>query len=170
MDIPRMIDKITQSTADTMSGIKDGSIVLLSGFGTAGQPNALLEGLIEQGANNLTVAANSASVRHVGLARLMELGRVRKIICSFPRSSDLWCSRRCIAPANEIVPQGTGRADARRRRRHARVLHRDWRRHENSRRQGNRDINGCRYILEHVLKDDFGLGGVGSRSLGGSDV
>src|ERR1700744_5562693 len=83
-----MIDKIVQSMADAMTGIKGGAPVLIGGFGAVGQPNALIEGLIEQGATDLTVAANNAGVGHAGLARLMDLGRVRKIICSFPRSSD----------------------------------------------------------------------------------
>jgi 3-oxoadipate CoA-transferase, alpha subunit len=41
-----MINKIVQSMADTMSGIKDGSIVLLGGFGAVGQPNALVDGML----------------------------------------------------------------------------------------------------------------------------
>ena len=85
--------------AEAMAGIKDGSTVLIGGFGAVGQPNALIDGLIEQGATDLTVAANNAGVGHVGLARLMELGRVRKIICSFPRSSDPVVFETCIAPA-----------------------------------------------------------------------
>src|SRR5947209_244672 len=84
-ETPRMINKIVQTMADAMAGIKDGSVVLLGGFGSVGQPNALIDGLIEQGATGLTVACNNAGAGHVGLARLMELGRVRRIICSFPR-------------------------------------------------------------------------------------
>ena len=105
-----MIDKIVQSMADAMAGIKDGSTVLLGGFGAVGQPNALIDGLIEQGATDLTVAANNAGVGHVGLARLMELGRVRKIICSFPRSSDPVVFETLYRAGKielEIVPQGT---------------------------------------------------------------
>src|ERR1700760_5014245 len=83
-----MINKIVQTMADAMAGIKDGATVLLGGFGAVGQPNALIDGLIEQGAKDLTVACNNAGVGHTGLARLMELGRVRKIVRSFPRSSD----------------------------------------------------------------------------------
>ena len=67
-----MINKIVQSMAEAMAGIKDGSIVLLAGFGSVGQPNALIDGLIEQGAKDLTVAANNAGSGHIGLARLME--------------------------------------------------------------------------------------------------
>ncbi|HEX3403671.1 MAG TPA: 3-oxoacid CoA-transferase subunit A, partial [Acetobacteraceae bacterium] len=105
-----MIDKIVQSMADAMAGIKDGSTVLIGGFGAVGQPNALIDGLIEQGATDLTVACNNAGVGHVGLARLMELGRVRKIICSFPRSSDPVVFETLYRAGKielEIVPQGT---------------------------------------------------------------
>ena len=105
-----MINKIVQDMADAMAGIKDGSTVLIGGFGAVGQPNALIDGLIEQGATDLTVAANNAGVGHVGLARLMELGRVRKIICSFPRSSDPVVFETLYRAGKielEIVPQGT---------------------------------------------------------------
>src|SRR6202453_1658115 len=105
-----MINKIVQSMADAMTGIKDGAIVLLAGFGSVGQPNALIDGLIEQGAKDLTVAANNAGSGHIGLARLMELGRVRKIICSFPRSSDPVVFETLYRAGKielEIVPQGT---------------------------------------------------------------
>jgi 3-oxoadipate CoA-transferase alpha subunit len=109
-EVRRMINKIVQSMADAMAGIKDGSTVLVGGFGAVGQPNALIDGLIEQGATDLTVAANNAGVGHIGLARLMELGRVRKIICSFPRSSDPVVFEGLYRAGKielEIVPQGT---------------------------------------------------------------
>ena len=83
-----MINKIVQTMAEAMAGINDGSIVLVGGFGSVGQPNALIEGLIEQGAKDLTVVANNAGVGHVGLAKLLDPGRVRKIVCSFPRTAD----------------------------------------------------------------------------------
>ena len=105
-----MINKIVQSVADALAGVRDGSTVLIGGFGSVGQPDALIEGLIEQGATDLTCVANNAGSGHVGLARLMELGRVRKIICSFPRSQgsvvfeELYKAGRIEL---EIVPQGT---------------------------------------------------------------
>ncbi len=105
-----MINKIVQSMADAMAGIKDGSVILVGGFGSIGQPNALIAGLIEQGAKDLTVVANNSGVGHVGLAALLETRRVRKIICSFPRTADpvvfeeLW---REGAIELECVPQGT---------------------------------------------------------------
>jgi 3-oxoadipate CoA-transferase, alpha subunit len=105
-----MINKIVQSMAEAMAGVRDGSVVLIGGFGSIGQPNALIEGLIEQGAKDLTVVANNSGVGHVGLAALLETGRVRKIICSFPRTADpvvfekLWREGRIEL---ECVPQGT---------------------------------------------------------------
>jgi 3-oxoadipate CoA-transferase alpha subunit len=96
--------------ADAMAGIADGSVVLLGGFGAVGQPNALIDGLIEQGAKHLTVACNNAGVGRQGLARLMDLERVDKIICSFPRSSDPVVFETLYRAGKielEIVPQGT---------------------------------------------------------------
>src|SRR5579863_4311390 len=83
-----MINKIVQTMAEAVAGVRDGSVILIGGFGSIGQPNALIYGLIEQGAKDLTVVANNAGVGHVGLARLMEVGRVRKIVCSYPRTTD----------------------------------------------------------------------------------
>jgi 3-oxoadipate CoA-transferase alpha subunit len=105
-----MIDKIVQSMAEAMAGIRDGSVVLVGGFGSIGQPNALIDGLIEHGAKNLTVVSNNPGVGRIGLARLLDLGRVRKIVCSFPRSSDPVVFEELYRAGRielEIVPQGT---------------------------------------------------------------
>ncbi len=105
-----MINKIVQTMAAAMDGVRDGSVVLIGGFGSIGQPNALIDGLIEQGAKDLTVVANNSGVGHLGLAKLLETGRVRRIVCSFPRTADpvvfetLWREGRIEL---EVVPQGT---------------------------------------------------------------
>jgi 3-oxoadipate CoA-transferase alpha subunit len=105
-----MINKIVQSMADAMAGVQDGAVVLIGGFGSIGQPNALIAGLIEQGAKDLTVVANNSGVGYVGLAALLDTGRVRKIVCSFPRTADpvvferLWREGKIEL---ECVPQGT---------------------------------------------------------------
>jgi 3-oxoadipate CoA-transferase alpha subunit len=85
-----MIDKIAPTVADALAGTRDGATVLIGGFGTAGIPNELIDGLIEQGARDLTVVNNNAGNGDTGLARLLKTGRVRKIICSFPRQADSW--------------------------------------------------------------------------------
>ena len=104
-----MIDKIARSVADAMAGIQDGATVLIGGFGTAGIPNELIDGLIAQGAKDLTVVNNNAGNGETGLAALLKAGRVRKIICSFPRQVDsqifdgLYRSGKLEL---ELVPQG----------------------------------------------------------------
>ena len=104
-----MINKISDSIANALEGVKDGSTILIGGFGTAGIPNELIAGLIEQGARDLTVVNNNAGNGDTGLAALLRTGRVKKIICSFPRQTDshvfdeLYRSRKIEL---ELVPQG----------------------------------------------------------------
>jgi hypothetical protein len=104
-----MINKIARSVADALAGVRDGATVLIGGFGTAGIPGELIDGLIEQGAKDLTVVNNNAGNGDTGLAALLKAGRVRKIICSFPRQADshvfdgLYRSGKLEL---ELVPQG----------------------------------------------------------------
>jgi 3-oxoadipate CoA-transferase alpha subunit len=105
-----MINKIVASVADAVAGIKDGSTVLVGGFGGAGQPMALIDALIEQGAKELTIVNNNAGNAEIGLAALMKAGRVRKIICSFPRQADSYVFDELYRSGKlelELVPQGT---------------------------------------------------------------
>lgn len=104
-----MIDKIAASVADALSGTPDGATVLIGGFGTAGIPNELIDGLIEQGARDLTVVNNNAGNGDTGLAALLKTGRVRKIICSFPRQADSHVFDALYRAGKlelELVPQG----------------------------------------------------------------
>ena len=104
-----MINKISASVAEALSGIQDGATVLVGGFGTAGIPNELIDGLIEQGARDLTVVNNNAGNGDTGLAALLKTGRVRKIICSFPRQADSWVFDELYRAGKielELVPQG----------------------------------------------------------------
>ncbi|MDD2546255.1 MAG: 3-oxoacid CoA-transferase subunit A [Burkholderiaceae bacterium] len=104
-----MINKIVDSVAEALAGVKDGATVLIGGFGTSGNPNELIDGLIAQGAKDLTIVNNNAGNGDTGLAALLATGRVRKIICSFPRQADshvfdgLYRSGKIEL---ELVPQG----------------------------------------------------------------
>jgi 3-oxoadipate CoA-transferase alpha subunit len=105
-----MIDKFVRSVAEAMAGITDGSTVLVSGFAQIGEPRALIDGLIEQGAKDLTVVHNTAGRGREGVARLIGEGRVRKIVCSFARSRGSVLFEEVYARGGielEIVPQGT---------------------------------------------------------------
>ncbi len=104
-----MIDKIAPDIAEALAGTADGATVLIGGFGTAGIPNELIQGLIEQGARDLTVVNNNAGNGDTGLAALLQTGRVRKIICSFPRQADSHVFDALYRAGRielELVPQG----------------------------------------------------------------
>ena len=104
-----MINKIANSIAQALHGVKDGDTVLIGGFGTAGIPNELIDGLIDQGARDLTVVNNNAGNGDTGLAALLKTGRVRKIICSFPRQVDSYVFDDLYRAGKielELVPQG----------------------------------------------------------------
>ena len=104
-----MIDKTVDSTAAALQGVADGATVMIGGFGGAGQPNELIDALIALGARDLTIVNTTAGTGETGLAALLKAGRVRKIICSFPRQVDsqvfdgLYRSGKLEL---ELVPQG----------------------------------------------------------------
>ena len=156
-----MIDKIAASVADALAGVQDGATVLIGGFGTAGTPGELIDGLIAQGARELTLVCNNAGNGDHGVAALIKAGRVRKIICSFPRQADshvfdaLYRSGRLEL---ELVPQGnlseriraagagigafftpTGFGT------------------ELAKGKETREINGRHYVLEHPIHGDVAL-------------
>ena len=104
-----MIDKIAASVADALAGVQDGATVLIGGFGTAGTPGELIDGLIAQGTRDLTLVCNNAGNGDHGIAALIKAGRVRKIICSFPRQADSWVFDELYRAGKielELVPQG----------------------------------------------------------------
>ena len=104
-----MIDKISASVAEALAGVRDGATVMVGGFGTAGIPTALIDGLIDQGARELTIVNNNAGNGETGLAALLKAGRVRKIICSFPRQADSQVFDALYRSGQielELVPQG----------------------------------------------------------------
>ncbi len=105
-----MIDKIVPTAAAALAGIADGATIMIGGFGEAGVPGALLEELIAADKRNLTVISNNAGVGEHGIARLIQLGRVRRIVCSYPRSAGSTVFEECYNAGMvelELVPQGT---------------------------------------------------------------
>lgn len=104
-----MIDKTSYSIQSAISKITDGSTIMIGGFGTAGQPAELIDALIEHGAKELTIVNNNAGNGDFGLAALLKAGRVKKIICSFPRQSDSYEFDKLYHAKKielELVPQG----------------------------------------------------------------
>lgn len=104
-----MINKISESVTAALADVRDGATVLIGGFGTSGIPGELIDGLIEHGARDLTVVNNNAGNGDTGLAALLKTGRVRKVICSFPRQADSHVFDSLYRSGKlelELVPQG----------------------------------------------------------------
>jgi 3-oxoadipate CoA-transferase alpha subunit len=105
-----VIQKISSSVTEVIQDVADGSTILISGFGGAGLPIYLLDALVEQGAKELTLVSNNAGNHGVGIAKLIGTGRVKKMVCSFPRQpesgafDDLYRAGKIEL---ELVPQGT---------------------------------------------------------------
>ena len=156
-----MIDKFVCSVAEALAGIKDGSTVLIAGFAQVGEPRALIEGLIETGAKELTVVHNTAGRGREGVARLIGEGRVRKIVCSFARSRGSVLFEEVYARGDielEILPQGTM---AERMRAAAAGIPAFYTATGAGTKLGEgkeaRSFNGRDYILEHALPGDVAL-------------
>jgi 3-oxoadipate CoA-transferase alpha subunit len=104
-----MIDKVIDDAVQALARVKDGATVLIGGFGGAGVPNELIDALIAQGAKDLTMVSNNAGSSEIGLAALLKAGRVRKVICSFPRQADSYVFDELYRGRKvelELVPQG----------------------------------------------------------------
>lgn len=101
--------QVCETTDEAVAGVEDGSTVLVGGFGMAGMPVDLIDALIRQGASDLTVVSNNAGNADTGLAALLARGRVRKMVCSFPRQVDSWVFDGLYREGRielEVVPQG----------------------------------------------------------------
>jgi len=104
-----MVDKEFPSPQEAVADVRDGATVMLSGFGTSGIPAELIDALIAQGAKELTIVNNNAGNGETGLAALLKAGRVRKIMCSFPRQADSHVFDGLYRAGKvelELVPQG----------------------------------------------------------------
>ena len=105
-----MIDKRVSSVHEAVADIRDGSSVMIGGFGEAGSPVELIHALIDQGAKDLTVISNNTGSGEVGLAALLKARRVTKVICSFPKTANSTVFPELYREGFtelELVPQGT---------------------------------------------------------------
>jgi 3-oxoadipate CoA-transferase alpha subunit len=105
-----VVSKVVGSPEIAVADIRDGATIMVGGFGMAGMPTALVDALIGQRARDLTIVSNNAGNGETGVAALLKAGRVRKIICSFPRQADSYVFDALYRAGKielEIVPQGT---------------------------------------------------------------
>lgn len=104
-----MVNKIVPGLREALAGIHDGATIMIGGFGNAGMPRELIDGLIDQGATDLTIVNNNAGNGDTGLAALLAARRVKKIICSFPRQADSYVFDGLYRSGElqlELTPQG----------------------------------------------------------------
>jgi 3-oxoadipate CoA-transferase alpha subunit len=105
-----MIDKFVPDIAAALQGVTDGATIMMGGFGTVGQPTALVDHIAEMGVKGLTIIANNAGAAFGGMTKLLEAGAIRKVVCSYPRSSnstlfiDLYRDGKIEL---DLTPQGT---------------------------------------------------------------
>ncbi len=161
-----MINKIADSIESALAGTPDGATVLIGGFGTAGIPIELIDGLIAQGARDLTIVNNNAGNGVNGLAALLQTGRVRKVICSFPRQADSQVFDALYRSGKlelELVPQGN--LAERLRAAGAGVggfytptgYGTELARHADGTAKETRVIDGRPYVLEYPIRGDLAL-------------
>ena len=104
-----MINKLMPSAAAALADVPDGATIMIGSFGMAGMPSQLIDALIDQGARDLVIVNNNAGNGETGLAALIKAGRVRKVICSFPRQTDSYVFDELYRAGKielELVPQG----------------------------------------------------------------
>lgn len=105
-----MVNKERASLDEAVADIPDGATIHVGGFGGVGIPVDLCDALYRQGAKDLTIVNNGVASGKIGLAGLIGGGRVRKIICSFPRTPDPEVFEKRYRAGQielELVPQGT---------------------------------------------------------------
>jgi len=155
-----MIDKRVENIAQALDGIKAGSTVLLGGFGVVGQPQQLLEGLLAQGARELTIVSNNAGFGSTALPKLFASGRVAKLICSFPRPTppefeEMFKQGKIKL---EIVPQGTIAERIRAASAGIPAFYTPTAVGTKlAEGKETREFNGRRYVMEHALHGDVAL-------------
>jgi 3-oxoadipate CoA-transferase alpha subunit len=156
-----MIDKRVDNFAAALSGLQDGATILCAGFGAIGEPHALIEAIIDLGVRDLTVVCNNAGSGLIGVAALLKAGRAKKLICSYPRSSDPQVIDKLYKAGKielEIVPQGT--LTERMRAAGAGIggfFTRTGAETELAKGKETREIDGELYVFEKPLPGDFAL-------------
>jgi 3-oxoadipate CoA-transferase alpha subunit len=156
-----MIDKRIKTIAAAVAGIKSGATVLCAGFGSVGEPIELIEALIELGVKDLIIVNNNAGTGETGVAALIKADCVRKVVCSYPRTTDPHVFEAAYKAGKielELVPQGTL---SERMRAAAAGIGGFYTRTSAGTKIGagkeTREIDGKLYVLEKPLKGDVAL-------------
>jgi acetate CoA/acetoacetate CoA-transferase alpha subunit len=76
-----MIDK-SCTVAMAMTSLSAGQTLLVGGFGVPGTPFLLIEAVLASGVGDLVLIKNEANEGGIGVSRLIEAGRVKRLITS----------------------------------------------------------------------------------------
>lgn len=105
-----MEDKKASDISAALDGVKDGDVILLGGFGTAGVPILLIQGLTKKGLKELTIVSNGGPDDDSAVAELLVGGAIRKVICTYPYPRESGIFKNLYHNGKielELVPQGT---------------------------------------------------------------
>jgi 3-oxoadipate CoA-transferase alpha subunit len=104
-----VIDKEMASADAAIADIQDGASIFVGGFGPPGQPVELIDALLKSGVSELVIINNNAAAGGDAIGELFAAGRVRKVICSYPKAigstifDELYLAGKIEL---ELVPQG----------------------------------------------------------------
>ncbi|MEI6468746.1 MAG: CoA transferase subunit A [Betaproteobacteria bacterium] len=103
------MNKVFGSAKEALAGVlKDHVMIGVGGFGLCGIPEALIQGVKDHGAKNLTVVSNNCGIDGWGLGIILENKQLKKVICSYIGGNAEF-ERQFIAKEIEVelTPQGT---------------------------------------------------------------
>jgi 3-oxoacid CoA-transferase subunit A len=102
------LDKVVGSAAEAVADVHSGASIAVGGFGLAGIPWILIDALLEQGADNLTIVSNNCGVDGAGLGLLLERKRIGRVIASYIGENKEFARQYLAGELTvELTPQGT---------------------------------------------------------------
>ena len=102
------MNKVVASADDAVRDVKDGSTIMVGGFGLCGIPADLIDALVRKGVQNLTTVSNNAGVDDFGLGKLLYSGQIKKHIGSYVGENKLFEQMVLTGKVVlELNPQGT---------------------------------------------------------------
>ncbi len=102
------MDKVFASAASAVADVPPGASIAVGGFGLAGIPWVLIDALLTQGADGLTVVSNNCGVDGAGLGLLLEAHRIDRVIASYVGENREFARQFLAGEVQvELTPQGT---------------------------------------------------------------
>ncbi len=101
-------NKVYQSVDAAVADIPDGASIMFGGFGGAGFPNNLIQGLARKGSRNLSVISNNCGTGEGELGILFKNRQIRRVTAAFPGPGATYFQEQFDKNEVELelVPQG----------------------------------------------------------------